>query len=161
MNRFISKLSMPETLDINTATSLVYMGLIILTAYLTYFYTPVISLVLIFVLCFQRKWKIENHLIKLTVLAMLLPLLTNLFFVSLKEIIIISFNGFSYLKSDMEVHFTNPTYNLLFKALHLVNQFLTCVVIATISATQLLLNIAFPIGKKIWRIIICLKLQFL
>ncbi|MBA3662250.1 MAG: hypothetical protein H0W64_11000 [Gammaproteobacteria bacterium] len=155
MKRFISKNSMPETLDINTAKSLVYIGLIILTAYLIYFYVPAASFVLILVLFLQKKRKIENHLIKLAVIATLLPLFMNLFFGSLQQLLIIIFSGFASLRSGIHVDFSNPAYNFLFKSLSFFNVFLSCIAIATLFATLLLLNILFPIWKKNIRILSC------
>lgn len=91
----------------------------------------------------------------MAVISVLLPLLINLFFVSLKELIIISFDGFSSLKSNIQISFLNPTYNFLFQSLSLFNILLLCIAIATIFSTLLLLNILFPVWKKNIRILFC------
>lgn len=136
--------------DIKTATSLFYIGLIALVANLMLLSIPPVSLFLILILFVQKRWKINNSLLKMALLLALLPLLVYLSVLAFQIILILLLSGISSLGSGVYIEFSKFS-----EMLYIVSDIFPAMMalsIALISAVLLILNIVFPICKIIIRI---------
>ena len=148
----IRKYDLPHSIDIQTATALFYIGLMGLMANLVYFYAPIASLFIILLLFIQKRWHINNVLLKIAVVLTLMPLLINLSAALLQQIVILIMGRISSLGSDIQIKFAKE--NELFYVISEIVFVMMLLSSAGISAALLLLNIIFPICKKLIRIII-------